>query len=195
MRELVAVRPPRNRADQPRALRGLERLEHHLHPAVDHLGQQRHVELLADHGRGRQHLVNGLGQPGYPLQDHLAHALGNRQLRLGAGQHPASRGSQAPAFDEVQQHLLNAKRVPVGLGVQVAGELDLVRVKLAVGRRRDHGGHVVLDQPGQRQPQTAALAAQIGQELCQRVVAPDVGVSVGADHQQPHRLVRAQQMP
>jgi hypothetical protein len=190
--EPVAVGVHGHRPDQLRVLCRLQRPDHDGHAAFDHGRERPHVELLADHRRRAQHLLDVLGEPAEPLQDDLPDSFGDRQ----ATGRPAPRHlRQRPGLAQVHQHLLDAERVAVGLGVQVPGELALVVVQLPIDGGGDHRRHAVGVEPGQRQPLAPAGPAQIGQQLGQLVVPADVGVAVGADDEQPHRLVRAGQVP
>ena len=98
------------------------------------------------------------------------------------------RSNDDPGLDQVAQHLLDEERVAVGVLVHGADERRRRRV---AGVRGDQRADVALVEPVERDPLDEAVAAQVGEQLGQRVRGPHLGVAVGADDQQRRVARRA----
>ena len=87
--------------------------------------------------------------------------------------------------------LLDEERVAVGLAVQRAHE----RLRGGRGGQLGHElRHLALRQAGELQPAQRALAAQVADQLVQRVAVGDLALAVGADEQRPPRRGRAHEV-
>ena len=88
---------------------------------------------------------------------------------------------------EVAQHLTHEERVALGLGVQRPGEVEAGLLEVVAGGHRHEAGDLVAVEAVQVEPLDAGLAAEVGERVGERVAAVEVGVAVGAEHEQPHR--------
>jgi hypothetical protein len=148
--------------------------------------EQLEVEVAADDGGARQHVPAVLAEALDPPVDDLAHALRQAQRVELADELPAAvrRPHDRTRLREVAQDLAHEERVAVGLSRDLARERQPRRVQLVTGRvlhQRDDRG---LAQTAQGQPPDALLAAQVGEDIHERVIARDVAVAVGRHDEQ-----------
>jgi hypothetical protein len=87
----------------------------------------------------------------------------------------------------VAQELSGEERVAGRLAGYLGGELASVGVELLSGGGLHQRKHVLGLQAGEPHPLSALVAVQVGEQRRQRVVVPEIGVAVGADHHRPHR--------
>jgi hypothetical protein len=182
--EPVPQVPARHLDDEPGGERLLHRREQLLLAELARGGHQRELERHADHRGQAQHPERGLRQPREPPSDHLAHPVRDAELGAGFGG-PAVAAAHDPArLGEVAQQLADEERVASGLGVDGAREPPVGGAE-CVARGRGHvRGDGGLVEPGEVQPRHAGLAAQVGEQLAERVVAGQLVVPVGGDDQQ-----------
>ena len=81
----------------------------------------------------------------------------------------------------MHEHLFHEERVAFGLGVHERGELG--RRCLPADRADERGDRLGIETV-QRDPLDQSLAPQIGERLCERMRAREIGFAVGAEHQQ-----------
>ena len=185
VREGVAADTPRlaqdpgldallERADQRFLLERRDRMQHVV------------VELAADHRRHRERLARLRVEPPQAPRCHLAHAV--RDARLGE----RDVGLQCVvALAQVADDLLDEERIAVGLAVQGVHE---GRLGARHAERGDQLGHLGLRQAAHREVLEHAFAADVGDQLVQRVTRLDLGLAVGAEQQRAARLRRAHEM-
>ena len=162
-------------------------------------GQQLDVEVAAEHGRHRQHLV-GLGrQASETPPDHVAHPLGHCHGGV-AGDHPVVvLAAHHPGLDQVAEHLPDEERIALGLGMQALRQAPGVIVEFLARRLGHQLGHLGHRQTGHGELLDARQAPHISHHPGQGMAAAKLGVAVGAQHQQTHAVAfghrRPQHMP
>ncbi len=149
-----------------------------------------HVELAADHRPQREQPVDGLGQAGEAAPDHLPYAVRNPG-DFSPERPPVSLLDQLARFDEVPQELAHEERAAVGLGIHGVGQGELAALQVVAGQGLHHGHGLAVGEAPQAEPLDAALPAQLGQQVGERMASADVGVAVGPDDEQGHRLAGA----
>ncbi len=178
------------------------------HPAAERLvqcGQQLGVlepggapdhvepELGARRRRQLEQLGGVRREPGQPLADDLAHALGAAELlRRAVDADRAARELDRAALDQPAPQLADQERVAVGELADRLRERERRGAQLAAPGAADELGHVAVGEPGEPQPHDV-VAAQVGERLRQRVGDVRLGVAVGGEHEDP-RLGGAREM-
>ena len=101
----------------PGALRGsIKDVQHVILCAISHRAQQVKIELLPDHGGGREDGTGVDPEPGDARTDDLAHALGQTDFLEPCGAHPSAvLLHDGTGLDEVQQHFAHEEGVAIGL--------------------------------------------------------------------------------
>ena len=174
---------------------GVEGVEHGVFLEAAHAQQQLEVEVGTDHRRDREDLVGVVGQAAQAATDHVAHPFGDGDLVDVEVARPAPVALEDGArLDEAAQHLADEEGVALGLGPDGPGELFGALVEVVAGGGLEHGGHAVGVEALDGDALHAGLAAEIGEQRRQRVGPVEVGVAVGANHQQPHGPGRADQV-
>jgi hypothetical protein len=177
VREAIAPRGRGKIADDPRALRLLEKLEHGVLRQLAHLREHGQLELAPDHRGDAEHAVALLGQRAEPSTHHLAHALGNLEAprldRLGA--------LEPPVGLEQLHHLVHEEGIALRLPVD---RLDERLGGHSARAEFDEARHVGGAETAQQHPLAELAARQLGQGLLERVLAPELHVAVGPEQQQ-----------
>ena len=101
---------------------------------------------------------------------------------------------QFARFDEVPQELPHEERAAVGLRVHGVGQGEFAALEVVAGQGLHHGHGLAVGEAPQAEPLDAGLPAKLGQQLGERMVPADVGVAVGPDDEQGHRLAGADQV-
>jgi len=83
----------------------------------------------------------------------------------------------------VQQHLADEERIALGLAVQEGDEPAHRPIDLPLGRGLQEGQNLVRSQAAEQDALERGFAAQIGQDLGERVTAVQFDVPIGSDHQ------------
>ena len=163
-----------------------KQVEHVVLVDVGGAGEQLQVEVPADHRRGRQHPGRLRAEARHPGADHLADRVRESQLLHGEVRHPPPGvvPVDRPGLDQVPQHLGHEERVAVGLPVQRMGEPDPGVVQLVAGGGLQQVDDTAVVQTLQVDPGDPVHPPQRRQRLDQRVPGPDLGVAIGAQHQQ-----------
>ncbi len=172
--------------DDARADRFVEPFEELLGRRPGERREHVEAELATDRRRDAQHLVAGGGEPLQPSPDHLAHAL--RHGELGAGD--LSLGAEAPFGHQETHDLADEERIALGLAVHRRDELGR---RCRPRRHLDVARHVVLGEAAQGETASHGLAGQVAERLEQRMLAAELHVAIGADHEEPRRTHLARQ--
>ena len=168
---------------------GVEAVEHVVLVEPGHHGEHVEVEARTDH---RARLEDPLGlvrQHRQTAADHVPHPFGQNEA-LDARHPGAVALGDRSRLAEVAEDLADEERVPGRLLVEGGGEFQPVGRQLVTRRRRHELDDLVGVETLQGDALDLASAAQLGQHGRQGVATVDIGVAVGAEHQQVgHGLV------
>ncbi len=160
-------------------------------------GDEREVELGADHRPDAQHPARLRAQPQHPPLDDLPGALGQaaRGRRRPERPAPVLGLVDHPGLAQVAHELADEERVAGRIAVHLARERAAGRVDRVAGELLDQVDDVALAEPAQGQARHARLPEEVAEELAPGVVGGDVGVAVGPEDHQPAPGRRADQVP
>ena len=138
------------------------------------------LEIATDGGSPREHAVGALGELVEAPPHHLADALRDRQLPVchARGAVPAS---EATLAGEQTHHLADEERVALGL---LPDRGDQVSRGLRARGHLHESGHGRGVEAAEHDPATPLDASQLAQRPRERMMATELDVPVGADHQQ-----------
>ncbi len=149
------------------------------------------LEFETDHRGASQNPVGPLRKAGESPADDVADPFGDAELVDGPGEYPPAVALlECPGFGEVAHHLGQEEGVPLGLLPDDPGEFVTFAAELVARRpleEGEDGGHV---EAGEREALGRLEPGDIGQQLRQRMPPADIGVAVGGDDEQPHRVLR-----
>jgi hypothetical protein len=184
-----AVAPPGRLQDEAGSDRLLQGGDQFLFLEIARHLDQGQLELGPHDRRRAQHPVGPAGEVGQPLPHHLPHPLRDAHLLdRQQGRPAATPALQGPRLSQVPQHLDHEERVAVGLLVDGPGQEQLVVGEgVAAGPLHElsHAGGV---EALERQPLHAPLAAEVGQDLDERVIVAEIDVAVDAQGEESYRL-------
>ena len=89
------------------------------------------------------------------------------------------------------QELAHEEGAAVRLRIHGVGEGKCAALEIVTGQGLHHGHGLAVGEAPQGESLDAALPAQLGEQLGERMASADVGVAVGPDDEQRHRLTRA----
>ncbi len=134
------------------------------------------------HGGGGERGAARVREPGEATREHLLHALGDADLVGCERRRPAAAAlHDGPRLDQVPEHLLDEERVAVRVLVDGPDERRRRRVP---GVRRDQRADVARAQALEGHPLDQPVAAQVGQQLGERMRRADLRVAERAEDQQ-----------
>ena len=103
----------------------VERIEHVVGSPSEHVGEQIHVELVADHCGRPQDPLHDVAQSVQSSADHLVDTVGNAGLLDMQLTRPLSATlDERSALDEVVEHLTDEERVAGRSALDTFGELE-----------------------------------------------------------------------
>ena len=177
--------------DERRAGRRLEHVEGGV--GVDPADARKQVELeVAPDHRGRAQHALGVGaQPRHASADHLVDAVGQGQRRRGdavrRGPAAVVVAADGAGLGQVADHLGQVERVAAGLLAQLAGQRRARAVERVTGRRLDQRDDLALAQALERDAVDGGLAAQVAEQLGQRMAAAQPGGAMDGEDEQRRR--------
>ena len=178
VRERVAPGCRVDLLDHARANRGLQAVEQLVLGLRAQERQDVQLELAAEDRRGHEQAVRRGAEAADALGDDVLHALGHRE--------PAARvrprlGADRARLREVAQHLDDEERVAFGSLVDDPAQL---RRRVVARENADELRHGRRVEGLERVTEHPALAPELGQHLCQRMLDVELGLPVGAEHQE-----------
>ena len=190
MHEREAARVLGRLGDERRAGRRLEHVEGRVGVDAADARKQVELEVAPDHGGRAQHALGVGAEARHAPADHLVHAVGQGQRRAT----PVRRGPVAvvvaadgAGLGQVAHHLGQVERVAAGLLAQLAGQRRARAVERVTGRRLDERDHLALAQALERDTVDGGLAAQVAEQLGQRMPAAQPGGAMDGEDQERHR--------
>ncbi len=130
-----------------------------------------------------------------PTTDDFADALGDAEVTHGDVRGPAAVPLDEHAgLGEMAEHLTHEERVAFGLGVQGPGEIEPGLLEVVARGHRHEAGDLVAVEAVQVESLDPGLAAEVGERVRERMAAIEVRVAIRAEHQQPHRRRRTQEV-
>ena len=164
----------------------LERLDEFVAGLGDDGLQHVVVELAPDHRAHQQDRPRRLAEAPQPPRGDLAHAVGHARLL-----ERDLLGQRARGVADVAHDLLDEERVAFCLAGERVDERFRGR---SAGQLGDQLPHLGLRQAGQLQAPQRPLAAQVADQLVQRMAVGDLALAVGAEVQHPARRGRAHEV-
>ena len=159
---------------------------------VGHRAQHVELELGARRRRQLQQVGGRRPQAGQPSRHDLAHALRRRELLQRPGEPDVAAGDlDGVAVDQAAPQLADQERVAVRQVGDRARQLGLVAARHAAHEL----GHLVPGQAAEAQPHDLFGAAQVGEQLRQRVGQVGLGVAERGHQQQARAPAGARQVP
>ena len=124
--------------------------------------------------------------------DHLAHTVGQGSVLEGRDGHPPTGRIlvDRPRFREVTQHLAHKERIAVGLAIHGMGEAHRGVIEGVTGGSLHQRYHAGVIEPRQLDARNTVLSTQRSQGLEEWVGVRQLTLSIGPEHEHPHRLFR-----
>ena len=160
---------------------------------LGHRAEDVEGEAAPEHGSMREHALAAFGEASEAPRQHFHDPLGHADLVRRQGRRPAAATLEEHAgLDQMAHHLLDEERVSLRVLEDGAHEPG---GRLIAGVRRDELADAPLVEPVEPDALEQPLATQVGEQLRERVLAAELLVPVGADHEQRRFVRRSDDVP